>query len=262
MKELDKKLLQLFLEAEKDILLKVETALKQWKQITSYKAVLADIQNILQNLWVNITTWANIRLPESYLEGVNLVDKSSEITDFLKEEHTKDEYVNFIWNYLGQIHLEAVENLISEGIAYASNIVDWVYRGARWSLAKWNEVAILEKLAKWEIEGESLQELKQEVIKTLKEKGLTIMKDRGWKSWSLSRYWEVVVRSETAKASNAGTINRGVEVWITKFKRVEKFDCCEICALHNGEIWDVAKQGQPPLIYHSNCRWYWIPVFD
>ena len=78
-----------------------------------------------------------------------------------------------------------------------------------------------------------------------------------------SRYVDMLTRTETAIANVQGTINRWIQVWLTKFRVIEHFDCCSnICSHYNGEVFDVSKGmvNLPP--YHPNCRGYIEAVID
>jgi len=260
--EIDKILLELYIEAEKEIIDTINEALNSWKTIINQDAILKDIQVQIANLSNNSNLWAQVRIPEEYLKWVNKVDNSDTINEFIKDPKKPSEYTEFIWAELWQIHLEAVNNLITESINYINNNLNWIDRWARITLAKWSQAKILEDIAKREITWKSMEELKQSIIDTLKKQGLTVLKDKSWKSWSLSRYAEVIARSETAKAQIQWTLTRWVELWIAEYRRVENPNCCDICASHNWEIWNIEKQWVPVYLYHPNCNWTWEPIIN
>ena len=112
---------------------------------------------------------------------------------------------------------------------------------------------IREELAKGIIAGEKANE---RLIEYFTDNKITGFKDRAGRFWSMDRYVDMLTRTETAIANTQGTINRAIQVGITKFRIVEHADCCEICAEMNGDIVDVSNGivDLPP--FHPNCRGY------
>ena len=92
---------------------------------------------------------------------------------------------------------------------------------------------VRETLARSTITGDSLQEMKDKVAKYFMDNQITVFKDRSGKSWSLDRYVDMLTRTETSIANIQGTINRAIQLGITKFKVVEQANCCELCSEYN-----------------------------
>ena len=70
----------------------------------------------------------------------------------------------------------------------------------------------------------------------------------------------MLTRTETSIANIQGTINRAIQLWITKFRVVEQADCCELCSEYNWEVVDVTDGTVDLPPYHPNCRGYIIAV--
>jgi SPP1 gp7 family putative phage head morphogenesis protein len=161
-------------------------------------------------------------------------------------------------NNLGTIHVNAVKALIDTSDMYVKASLDWMERVAIQSLEKTIQEKLTQELAKWVLKWESISEMKRGAIDLLQSEHITEFQDRAWRYRSMDRYAEMLVRTETNRANTQGTINRAIQIWITKFQIVEQPDCCEVCAEMNGDIVDIS-QGTvdlPP--FHPNCRWYII----
>ena len=121
---------------------------------------------------------------------------------------------------------------------------------------------VRETLARSTITGDSLQEMKDKVAKYFMDNQITVFKDRSGKSWSLDRYVDMLTRTETSIANIQGTINRAIQLGITKFRVVEQADCCELCSEYREEIVDITDGTVDLPPYHPNCRGYIVVVLD
>lgn len=83
--------------------------------------------------------------------------------------------------------------------------------------------------------------MKQNLTKMYQSSGITKFQDRAGRLRDMNRYVDMLTRTETKIANTQGTINRALESGITQFEVVEHEDCCEICAQHNGKIYDISK---------------------
>lgn len=92
--------------------------------------------------------------------------------------------------------------------------------------------------------------------------GITKFQDRAGRLRDMNRYVDMLTRTETKIANTQGTINRALESGITKFEVVEHDNCCDICAYHNGKIYDISKGAIELPPYHPNCKGYVVPVVD
>lgn len=83
-----------------------------------------------------------------------------------------------------------------------------------------------------------------------------------WRTVSLENYTKMIVSTAEQTAIVNGTVNKGIQEQIMKYKRVERLDkkTCKICLARNWEIWDVSKQGIPPALLHIYCRGRWEPI--
>lgn len=166
-----------------------------------------------------------------------------------------------VWE-LGAVHVDAVNALLDNSKNYVKSSLDGMERQALTMLNKLQQEQVREQLARGVISGDSLGSMKDRIKYYFEDNSITWFRDRGGKIWELDRYVDMLTRTETSIANVQGTINRAIQIGITKFKVVEQHNCCDICAEYNGKIFDI-KDGTvelPP--YHPNCRGYIIPVMD
>jgi SPP1 gp7 family putative phage head morphogenesis protein len=166
-----------------------------------------------------------------------------------------------IWE-LWPAHVQAVNALLNTSKNYVKSSLDGLERQTMSLIGELQQQRVREELAKWILKGESRFEVNKRVTKYFEEQNLWF-KDRAWRVWTMDRYVDMLTRTETAIANVQGTINRWIQVWLTKFRVIEHFDCCSnICSHYNGEVFDVSKGmvNLPP--YHPNCRGYIEAVID
>lgn len=83
--------------------------------------------------------------------------------------------------------------------------------------------------------------MKKNLTKVFENNGVVKFQDRAGRMRDMNRYVDMLTRTETKIANTQGTINRALESGVSKFEVVEHEDCCEICAEHNGKIYDISK---------------------
>lgn len=223
------------------------------------RRLLRQLGQISQALESEYGDWSKTELTREYVKGAYYIDdvmQNGEIylaVNKLPYDELKD-MVSDLWT----IHVNAVKALIDTSDMYVKASLDWMERVAIQSLDKAIQEQFREELAKSVLKWETMGEMKRGAIELLKAEHITEFQDRSWRYWSMERYSEMLVRTETNRANVQGTINRWIQIWITKYKIVEQADCCSICAEMNGDIVDVS-QGTvdlPP--FHPNCRGYII----
>lgn len=85
--------------------------------------------------------------------------------------------------------------------------------------------------------------------------------DAGGRQWDMQTYTRMLVRTKSANAYNAGSLNKYAEEGV---KRVHVFDGAEHdeeCARANGQVWKLDKAMQNP-IAHPNCRRAFAPKLN
>ena len=235
------------------------------KNSQKIKSLLSKIDDYLDYLEDLYESWSAVELRREYLKWYKY------ILDFVKEPNTLTisqineaglktlkEILNACW----PVHVEAVNALITNSNMYVKASLDWVHRVASDVLTKALQEKIRERLAKDTLAWASLQKMKESVTSILSDEKIMFFRDRAWRYRRIDRYVDMLVRTETSIANIQWTINRAIQLWITKFKIVENSDCCKLCAEYKWNIVDVKNWDidMPP--FHPNCRGYIIPQID
>ena len=229
---------------------------------------MSKADRLLKKLWVIAKTleneyWerATKRIPQEYLLGSKYIDDTlTKEASFLAINKATAKELKKMVAELWEVHVDAVNALLNNSKNYVKASLDGMERQALTMLNELQQEKVREKLARATITGDSLQEMKTKIAKYFQSNGITGFKDRSGKLWSLDRYVDMLTRTETSIANIQGTINRAIQLWITKFRVVEQADCCELCSEYNWEVVDVTDGTVDLPPYHPNCRGYIIAV--
>lgn len=252
----DRKLIKLFQEEVNRINLLYLKAIHS-NDITKANQLLKQMKSISDYLSKTYWKWADIRIPQEYVKWSTYIDEvlGSAILEALTEEEIRT-YLNELW----PIHIEAVNALLNNSKNYVKSSLDWMERQALTMINELQQEKVREELAKWVISWEA--RMNDRVIKYFTDNGINWFKDRGGKFRSMDRYVDMLVRTETSIANTQGTINRALELGITKFWIIEHPDCCKECAEMNWDIVDISQWTVELPPFHPNCRWYIVAVLD
>ena len=252
----DRKLIKLF-TAEMERLNVLYWEAINSKNITKANVLLNRIKSITKTLQAEYWERADLRIPAEYLKGVGYINNITWIGAGISlwVSLTKSD-INTLLNEIGPIHLDAVNSLLNNSKSYVQASLDGMQRQVISMVSELQQEKIREELAKGIIAGEG--RMNDRLINYFLDNKITGFKDRGGKFWSMDRYVDMLTRTETAIANTQGTINRAIQLGITKFRVVEQPDCCEHCAEMNGEIVDISEGAVDLPPFHPNCRGYII----
>lgn len=260
--ENDKKLIKIFQEEMKRLDVLYARAIVSW-DIKKAKNIIAKIKKIARRLEVEYSSRADNEIPRNYLLWWmyvnNLMGEDDDLKIILNADW-KDlmEKIKWLW----PIHIDAVYALLDTSKNYVKSSLDWMERQALTMVWQLEQEKVRETLARWIVSWDSLQDMKEKVTKYFYKNKITWFKDRSWRLWSMERYVDMLVRTETSIANVQGTINRAIQLWLTKFKVVEHSDCCEYCATENWKVVDIRNWTVDLPPYHPNCRGYIIVVIE
>lgn len=264
----NKALLKTFYKAQTELLGAVVKALNSNK--TEKASVLfAKVKRINQIMIKHYKEWVNFQLPLEYVLWADLVEdalKRKKLAKQIKALDTLELWIRvtaqkeLIKSSLWPIHLEAVESLIEESTGKMSNAINGIERNIRYSLGEVSRVKIQETLAQWLITWATAEQSKNRVIEIFSKQWVTAFSDRAGKRWWIARYAEMLTRTETIRAYNLGTLNQWVANGITKYRNLERADCCPICQPFRNKVLTVWKDRFPP--HHPNCRGTLSPILE
>lgn len=231
--------------------------------ITKANTLLRKMWSIIKTLNAEYDERAELRIPQEYLLGAKYIDDllTKETSYQIINRATKKE-INKMIDELGTVHVDAVNALLNNSKMYVKSSLDGMERQALTMLNELQQEKVREKLARSVITGDSLQNMKDKIARYFEQNQITVFKDRGGKTRSLDRYVDMLTRTETSIANVQGTLNRAIQLGITKFRIVEQADCCELCNEYRNQVVDVTSGlvELPP--YHPNCRGYVIAVIE
>lgn len=260
----DKILMNAFVQAQKDIEHFYLQALRE-KNLQKAKYYAEKAKLVVQELQEEYQDWALTRWAEEYLKGFKEVEH-------LKRGAPKREQkleTNKIFLQVGKVHKEAVLALVQSGNRAVFATLDGMKRDITYWLALFNQKGkeiwlqheIQSKLGAGLLTWKSLHYQKSDLVAFFQKKGLQL-RDRSGRKRDHHTYAEMLIRTETARAYNAGMINRALELWTSKFRIEESWNCCSICAQYNGKVVDINKGGYDLPPYHPSCRWTVVPLWE
>ena len=253
--EEDKKIVKLFKEEMDRINLLYLKAVKE-NDLTKANKLLKQLRTLTKTLIDKYWEWAATKIPKEYLKWVWYV-QWIKVSDNL----TQSEIDGMLWE-LWPIHMEAVNALLDNSKNYVRASLDWVERQALSVLIEFHQAQVRAELAKGIISGESWYEMNQRIKDYFLDNEITTFKDKWGKTWTMDRYIDMLVRTETSIANTQWTINRAIQLWITKFRIIERPDCCKECSHLHWTVVDIRdwEVELPP--FHPNCRGFIIAVDD
>ena len=221
--------------------------------------LMKKIREVSKSLKNEYSERADLVIPREYLKGTKYIDDTLRWDTTLSViiQANKKE-VAWMIKELWPLHMEAVNWLLNTSKNYVKSSLDWMERQAITMIWELQQEKVREQLAWGILSWDSLLKVEARVKKYFLNNKITWFKDRAWRIRDMDRYVDMLTRTETKIANVQGTINRAVQLWITKFKIVENIDCCEECEEYNWEIVDVANWTVDLPPYHPNCRGYII----
>ena len=259
----DKKLIALFQKQMQKINQLFQAALQEWDK-TKALLHLRKMQAISTALKAEYGERAELRIPQEYLKGGIYIDdylnKASSLSRLKNQWDSK--LIMSRVAQLGPVHTEAVKALVENSKMLVSASIDGMEKYALTMLTKHQQSQAKIKLAEWVLSWDWLEKMKKNLTKIFENNGVVKFQDRAGRMRDMNRYVDMLTRTETKIANTQGTINRALESGVSKFEVVEHEDCCEICAEHNGKIYDISKWAVELPPYHPNCKGYIIPVVD
>lgn len=251
----DRKLIKLF-QGEVDRINLLYLKAIHSNDITKANQLLKQIKKISKYLTTEYWKRADVRIPQEYVKWSSYIDDVIQTDTAVVQlsQQAVETYLEELW----PIHVDAVNALLDNSKNYVRSSLDWMERQALTMINELQQTQVREELAKWVISGE--WRMNDRIIDYFTDNGISWFKDRGWKYWSMDRYVDMLVRTETNIANTQGTINRALELWITKFWIVEEPTCCKECAEMNWDIVDIREWTVELPPFHPNCRWYIVAV--
>lgn len=220
------------------------------------RVILVDIEEITKELEKETRVWLEEEVPKQYNEG-----------SFQAISECKTHELVLKRTEFGQIHKEAVEALVEDAYLDFANGLEGVKRAGREFISEMIKLKINERIVVGAIKGESVYKIKREVKKLVEDRGFTALIDRGSKRWKIDTYAEMLVRTHTIKANNAGFSNRLLENGLELVEMSSHGSSCPICKEYEGKVFSLTGNDKrfgkaPTLPIHPNCRHSFLPYIE
>jgi hypothetical protein len=240
-----------FKSAYKDIVAEITTTTNFG--VANRKAILAQIEQILAELGVNVQEFIEKEIPNYYEMGAS---------DAVKQLHNIGADVNVSTGF-NRIHKEAIAALVDDTSTAFIESVNGVNRSAQILLGRAYRQALTQKIAKGMISGEALADIRKMLKGVLEEQGLKALTDKGGKTWDLDTYAEMLFRTKSVEARNRGLINRMAENDYDLVQVSSHLNSCELCYPWQGKIlsvsgdtpgYDTLTKAEEGGLFHPNCK--------
>lgn len=224
------------------------------------KAILGQIEIILEDLGADVQDFIEKEVPKNYLLGTKQAVK--QLNSFGAGLVVDQE--------LNKLHTEAINMLVGDTLSAFGDSISGVKKSATQLLNKAVKEQIKMQMAEGISAGKTLKGVKTYLSGVLAENDLTSLVDKAGREWTLDRYTEMLVRTKTAEARNRGLLNRSAELDHDLVQVSDHNTDCPVCGPWEGEIISLTGKtpGYPTLaeaeadgLFHPNCR-HAINVYD
>ncbi len=221
--------------------------------VANRKAIIAQIDSILEDLAEEADTIIQKELPLYYKDGAEIANK--QLNNIGAPISVKSGF--------NRVHKEAIAALVDDTARAFGESMTGVDRNVRVLMGKRIRQEITQKMAKGLIAGDALKDVKGSIKQEILEKGVSALKDRSGKSWSLDRYTEMLFRTKAVEARNRGLINRVTEYGYDLVQVSNHNSAHEECRVWEGRILSTtgATKGYPTVaeaeaagLFHPNCK--------
>lgn len=238
-----KRLTQLYMEAELEILRQVDRAMARGNDLRYLRGMLDNVQAILEDLLTGNRQWCEQAIPRVYVAGAEFADDLSGKVS-----------VGF-----GAIHQQAAKILADNTFDRLDNVRQVIGRRVEDTYRQYALEATRQSI----IGYKSWQQVSREFRDNLRAEGITGFRDAVGRQWNMKTYADMVARTTTMEAHLTGTANRLLEHGHDLVKVSQHTGACEKCVPWEGRVLSLTGKtpGYPTLeeareagLFHPNCR--------
>lgn len=243
----------------------VRDARKLTAEARRARALLVEVEGILQELDRFSATWIAKSIPQAYRQGIRDVDAG--LAEIGAPIATRLDT---------QIHQEAVQVLVNDLQDTLLDATARAEKGYRAVVRRTQLQAVVDKKITTEIaKGVAAGKARREVSSALRERLIKELGDRplriGGRNYQIDKYAEMVARTKTAEAQTAGTVNRMIEAG-EDLVMITSHGAKDGCGFYEGKIFSISgthekyppldstPNGGPP--FHPNCRHALVPFIE
>lgn len=226
------------------------------------RSLLREIQLELKRLDEQAYKWSYDVLPEYYYTALSNIDKDAALLSG----------VNVIQGGLIVMHKKAIQVASKSLFDDLAKNTQYMSKQAK-DIIRYHGKEIVGRQV---ITGESQRKTKKDLLKALKENGVTSFVDAGQKEWKIDKYTSMAVRTKSRIIHNTGTMNRLFE-YQDKYNDNENFDLIQIsrhgaadwCRHYEDMVFSISGNhpyypsvdtlpNYPYQTFHPNCKHVWL----
>lgn len=245
------KLVKLYTNTTQSIVKKMETM--PAGTLYQRKLVLNQITKEIATLGVDTGKWVQANIPVQYRLGMQTAITQLKILDFLPLKTDA---------LFTTINREAVKAMVDDTSRSFADALSTVGRSVKNIQADMFQQEIKARLAEGQISGETRKAIQADIKQKIQEQGITALKDKAGREWSLDRYSEMLARTKLAEARNTGLSNKMLENGNDLVQVSSNGSSHPACADYEGQILSISGQSNeyPSVdeaeadgLFHPNC---------
>jgi len=222
-------------------------ALKQIDDMVAQRKELAD-------------AWAEVFTAGHYERGVYETQKSLVSGNSLVESNA----------FGGKFHQDAVQALTEETYQNINGAMTGISETGAKVIAEASKIAQTQAIGTGITKGQTLRNIKKQLIKEFSKQGIIALKDRAGKQWELNRYTEMLARTKLTQAHNSGVAGRMDEMGYDLVLITDHYGECELCRPFENVVLSVSGRNKQYTslddakaqgLFHPNCRHAMTPYF-
>lgn len=230
------------------------------------KKIMSELTNVAIVADKEVKKWVGDNIPTSYIAGANTTQLlMAEASRKIPKMNVTFKVLNNVKN---SVHLQAVNNILSDAYLDFGYTMTGYVRGAERIINDAMRQQLRARIAEGRLSGEAIYDVKKTIVQTFKDRGFTVLVDRGGRQWELSRYAEMIARTHIIRANNEGSINRMGDYGIDIVQISEHGATDKICQKYEGKIYSLSGNSEnypkievfPP--FHPNCAHTVLPRPD
>lgn len=223
------------------------------------RRVFRGLSLIVDQMGIDVTQWSSQAVRDLYIQGTEEAIKQ------LVENNLK---VSVTYNFQ-KIHRQSMEALIDETDNFLAQALQGVTKTGKLIVSQATLKKIFETVARGQITGASIREMRKEIEARLKKDGLTAVISKNGNKLDLRNYAETLARTEMTKAYNTGHINRMMESGQDLVQVSDHHRECQLCRPWENRILSITgkTKGYPTVdeaekagLLHPNCRHSMTPI--
>lgn len=231
------------------------------------KELIAQLKTSAIATDAKVKSWIKSNVTDMYITGAQTAQ-----SNLYKATKHKIPNINITYKVLvsgeGSPHVKAVNLLLSDAYLDFGTTMTGYVRGAEKILNNALRGQLREQIALGRLDGQGVRDVQKTISQELKDKGFTVLVDKGGNSWELERYSEMLARTHLIRANNEGSINR-MQDYDIDIVQIDSHGAKDrICAEQEGKIYSLSGKSEnypriekyPP--FHPNCAHTVLPRPD